>query len=293
MVKYAANEKFPKLYFPFVSYAKAMKADPNGGDTFRKKFTEEFAKDFKSKPESDRTMSAMYFFDPKIVKELAKQKDEFVEKLTLKKSDSISFKDAGSLLSFELAKQFTEKTLEIGQPIVKGYIPEYSQPFITGSLWASVTKPKEVNDFPDLTKDYKLLFELTDFNWKSDKETAYKNDNSFLVETTRILNLHGGSGIPTDRIKPVYFLHGYAMDILMNNDNYKKKYKADNPNLALIKQLQSKGAKFVVCGQSMTWQGWKLSDFTEDVKEAFSAKTALTSYQKQGYILHKIDAQRQ
>lgn len=109
--KICRQRKIPENVLPVRFLAKAMKADPNGGDTFRKKFTEEFAKDFKSKPESDRTMGAMYFFDPKIVKELAKQKDEFVEKLTLKKSDSISFKDAGSLLSFELAKQFTKKNL--------------------------------------------------------------------------------------------------------------------------------------------------------------------------------------
>ena len=69
---------------------------------------------------------------------------------------------------------------------------------------------------------------------------------------------------------------------------YKDKYKVENPNLALIKQMQSKGIKFVVCGQIMTYYGYRLSDLTENVKEAFSAKTALSNYQTQGYVYYKL-----
>jgi intracellular sulfur oxidation DsrE/DsrF family protein len=152
----------------------------------------------------------------------------------------------------------------------------------------SVVKPAEVNDLPDLSKDYKLLFEIVDFSRKNNVETAFKNENAMLLEAGRIINLHIASGIPADKLKVVFVIHGKAVDVLYNNKMYQEQYKIDNPNLALIKQMQDKGIKFIVCGQLMTWGGLKLSNLTEGIKEAYSAKTAVSNYQNQGYIYAKI-----
>jgi|GEM_PF-827434 len=291
IITYSKTEKFPKHGFFVKNYAEAMMADASKGEKFKKTFTENFRKDFTSADESAKTMVAGRIFDLQMFTEVEKMRSDFMEELSKRETDSISYDDALKLLSFESYSEITNAIYPLGKDIVKGYVPEYSQPYITGSLWMSVVKPKEVNDIPDTSKEYKLLFELIDFNYKNEKETAYKKENFALTEAGRIINLHVASGIPAEKLKMVFVIHGNAVNILLNNEKYKEKYKIDNPNIALIKQLQSKGAKFVVCGQLMTWAGMKLSDLTEDIKEAYSAKTALTNYQNQGYILEKISAE--
>ena len=112
-----------------------------------------------------------------------------------------------------------------------------------------------------------------------------------LREGCRIINLHIASGIPAQKLKVVYVIHGNAVDFLLNDKMYKEKFKIENPNLSLIKQMQSKGVKFIVWGQVMSWEGLKLGDLTENVKEAYSAKTALSNYQTQGYVLYKLTSE--
>lgn len=286
---YSHNENFPKTSLPLKVYAEAMIADPTQGSQFKKTFTDNFTKDFSKLDESTKTAVANGYFDQKMLIEYTKMAKDYNEQLSKSKSDSISYKDAKKLLSFQGLDLVTNTILPLGKNVVKGYVLEYFQPFITGNMWMSIVKPTDVNDLPDISKEYKLVFELTDFSSKNDKETAFKNENIQLVEAGRILNLHIASGIPPEKLKMVFVIHGSATDILLKDDLYKAKYKIENPNLKLIKQMQSKGAKFVVCGQIMSWDGLKLTDLTENVKEAFSAKTALSNYQTQGYILFKFE----
>ncbi|MCG2793327.1 MAG: hypothetical protein L6262_07270 [Weeksellaceae bacterium] len=60
------------------------------------------------------------------------------------------------MLDFEVFNTVGKTILPRGKTIVKGYVLEYLQPYITGNVWMSVVKPKEVNDLPDPTKDYKF-----------------------------------------------------------------------------------------------------------------------------------------
>ena len=286
---YSKNEKFPTENLPLKNYAEAMIADPTAGNQFQNIFKDNFRKDFFKLNEQNKTAVASGYFDMKMLGEYQKMGDDFRNELSQSKTDSISYKDAKKLINFEALKVVINTILPAGKEVVKGYVLEYFQPFITGNMWMSVVQPANVNDLPDPTTTYKLVFELTDFSRKSEKETAFKNENGALIEAGRILNLHVGSGITPEKLKMVFVVHGSATDILLNNANYKAKYKVDNPNLSLIKQMQSKGAKIVVCGQIMSWDGLKLSDLTEDIKEAFSAKTALSNYQTQGYILYKFE----
>lgn len=290
LAAYSKNENFPKTSLPLKNYAEAMIADPTQGSQFKKTFTDNFTKDFNKLDESNKTAIANIYFDQKMLMEYTKMANDYKEELSKNSSDSISYKDAKKLLSFQGLDLVTNTILPLGKNVVKGYVLEYFQPFVTGNMWMSVVKPTDVNDVPDVSKEYKLVFELTDFSSKNDKETAFKNENTTLVESGRILNLHVGSGIPPEKLKMVFVIHGSATDILLKDDLYKAKYKVDNPNGKLIKQMQSKGAKFVVCGQIMSWDGLKLTNLMDNVKEAFSAKTALSNYQTQGYILFRSEA---
>lgn len=285
---YSKNKNFPKESLPFKSFAEAMIADPTQGNQFKKTFTENFSRDFNKMNGPAKTNIAKYF-DEKMVSSFQKMANGFIDQLSKKKTDSLSYTDAKKLIAFESQKRVNSAILPLGKNIVKDYIVEFFQPFITGPMWISVVKPKEVNDLPDVSKDYKILFEITNFSTKNTKETAYKTENSSLIEAGRIMNLHVASGISPEKLHIVVVVHGSAIDFLLNNNSYKEKYKVENPNLSLIKQMQSKGVKFVVCGQLMTWDGLTLNDLTENVKEAFSAKTALSNYQTQGFVLYQLN----
>ena len=291
LIDFSSHEKFPKYDMPLKSYSVAMIADAAKGEKFKKTFADDFQKEFSKLDESNKTMIAGSFFDDKMITEFQKMITDFNEKLVTKKSDTLSYKDAKNLLLYDIMQQTAMEILPLGKNIVKGYVPEYFQPFITGNLFMSMVKPKEVTVVPDVSKERKLLFELIDLSYKFDKETAFKRENNFLLETGRIMNLTVGSGFSPEKLKVAIVVHGGAIDILLNNENYQKKYKTDNPNIPLIKQMQSKGVQFVVCGQQMSWTGGRLADFTEGIKEAFSAKTAIRDFQSQGYILEKLEAE--
>lgn len=288
LVNYSKNETFPKASLPLKDYAEAIITDPTQGNQFKKIFTDNFSKEFNKLNGPTKTSIANGFFNEQILAESYKSAADFKDQLSKNKSDSISYKDALKLIDFESFSQVSNVILPLGRNVAKDYVHELFQPYIIGNLGMSVFKPLEVNDLPDISKDCKLLFELTNFSGKSDKETAFKSENTALIEAGRIINLHIASGIPAEKLKVVFVLHGGAINILMNDITYKENYKVENPNLSLIKQMQSKGATFVVCGQLMTWMGLKLGDLTENIKEAYSAKTALTNYQSQGYILNTI-----
>lgn len=286
---YAKTEKFPKESLPLKSYAEAMIADPSQGNLFKKTFTENFAKDFKTLDDKTKTAVASGYFDLKMLDEYQKMDADFTQQLSKNKSDSITYKDAKKLLNAESLKLITKAITPLGKEVVKGYVLEYFQPYLTGNLWLSVVKPREVNDLPDPSKEYKLLFEIVNFSRKDNKETAFKDENDLLVEAARIINLHIASGIAPEKLKVVFVIHGGAVRFLFNDKMYREKYKIGNPNLPLIKQMQTKGIRFVVCGQYMTWEGLKLADLTENIYEAYSAKTALSNYQNQGYIFYKLE----
>ena len=286
---YAKTEKFPKESLPLKSYAEAMIADPSQGNLFKKTFTENFAKDFKTLDDKTKTAVASGYFDLKMLDEYQKMDADFTQQLSKNKSDSITYKDAKKLLNAESLKLITKAITPLGKEVVKGYVLEYFQPYLTGNLWLSVVKPREVNDLPDPSKEYKLLFEIVNFSRKDNKETAFKDENDLLVEAARIINLHIASGIAPEKLKVVFVIHGGAVRFLFNDKMYREKYKIGNPNLSLIKQMQTKGIRFVVCGQYMTWEGLKLADLTENIYEAYSAKTALSNYQNQGYIFYKLE----
>lgn len=147
---------------------------------------------------------------------------------------------------------------------------------------ATVINPDEV---PDPKMQYKLLFELTANN----PDSTIKEINFGLVEVARILNLHVASGIPIKNIIPVIVVHAGALHALKNNEYFNKKYKSDNPNIKLIGELEKLGAKFIACGQAMTFLEIQKEMFLPVVKVSLTAKTVLTNYQLKGFILMAVD----
>lgn len=150
---------------------------------------------------------------------------------------------------------------------------------------SGVVPVKNADEIPDLKMQYKLLFELTANN----PDSAIQEINYGLVEVARIINLHVASGIPIKNIIPVVVVHAGALHALKNNEYFKKKYKIDNPNIKLIGELENLGAKFIACGQAMSFLEIQKEAFLPSIKVSLTAKTVLTGYQLKGFVLMVID----
>ena len=150
---------------------------------------------------------------------------------------------------------------------------------------SGVAPVKNTDEVPDPKLQYKLLFELTGNN----PDSTIKEINYGLVEVARIINLHVASGIPTKNIIPVIVVHAGALHALKNNEYFNKKYKTDNPNIKLIDELEKFGAKFIACGQAMTFLEIQKEAFLPVVKVSLTAKTVITGYQIKGFVLMGVD----
>jgi len=158
-------------------------------------------------------------------------------------------------------------------------------PYVKGSKFSGAIPITGVTERPDPDQDYKLLFEVGIKN----PDSLARNINMSLDEVARILNLHVASGISPKRIFPVIIVHGYALDVILNDQAYQKKYKINNPNLKLIKDLEGAGAKFIVCGQAMSFFDVAREEILPEIKISLTAQTVLSNYQNKGYVLYSID----
>src|SRR5688572_23597554 len=98
---------------------------------------------------------------------------------------------------------------------------------------------------PDPSIKYKILVELT--------ENASKPDslNEYLEALATLINLHAAEGVAKENIQMVVILRKIATYGVFGNELYKEKFKCDNPNIQLLKELMDAGVEFYVCGQTM------------------------------------------
>ncbi len=165
------------------------------------------------------------------------------------------------LLGFSLAQAQQNKV----NPIVPSF----------GSVW-EIPAAKEK---PDPSMEYKILIDITNAADKPDTLNLY------LEAVATLLNLHGAGGVPAKNIHAVVVIHKMATFSILNNETFRKKFKMDNPNLALIKELSDAGVKFFVCGQNLIRGKLTDADIAPEVSVATSALTTLTTYQLKGYAL--------
>ncbi len=169
---------------------------------------------------------------------------------------------AALLLSFAAVAQTPQF------PIVKGFGGIYEIP--------------DATERPDGTLEYKILVDLT-----SPAEDP-KQVSRFVDNVARLMNLHGLAGVTKDRIKVKVVLHGGGIFSVLNDENYKKRYEVDNPNLAVFTALEEAGAEILVCGQSLIVRNLKTADLWPGVTIAHSALTTITTYSMQGYTVLKF-----
>ena len=161
-------------------------------------------------------------------------------------------------------------------------------PIVKSGVNCGVLPVPGITERPDSTIRYKLLISLAIGSSEADK---VKELNKGLAEAGRILNLHVAAGIPKSQIDLVIVTHGKALYSLFSNDAFKQEFKMDNPNLAVIHELEEGGAKFIACGQAMQFLEIKNEQLLPEVKIAIAAKVALSTYQLKGYALYELDSE--
>jgi intracellular sulfur oxidation DsrE/DsrF family protein len=237
---------------------------------------------------SFRKKVAVALFDSSVINEYQKGYLGLKDKLRKNKSDSLSYEDAESLLDNLSVYLLFKKIYPLMFPLTqdKKYVQMF--PAIKGYKWAGVVPVQNIDDKLDPNMQYKLLMELTGFAPKGQESTAPKEINGGIGEVARKVNLHVAGGVPKEKMDVVIIVHAGALFALLNNEKYKQKYQVDNPNIALIKELQDFGAKFIVCGQAMTFLRLEKEDLLPGIKEAISAQTVLSTYELKGYKFYDV-----
>ena len=135
---------------------------------------------------------------------------------------------------------------------------------------------------PDPNMDYNIVIEV---------EHAIDNADSVnwaLNNVARLLNVHVMGGVKPEKLHVVLAIHGGAAFSVMNSDAYRAKYKVNNPNIALLEELEKAGVKIFICGQSLIARKIDRMKLVPQVKIASSMLTTLTTYQLRGYAALKF-----
>lgn len=157
-------------------------------------------------------------------------------------------------------------------------------PLLKAGPGTGVLPVEGVDEIPDPNRDYNLLFEFS----QGDDDSTQTKKSKGLKEVARVLNLHIASGIPLSHVHAVVLTHGAALFSIMNNEAFRARYKADNPNDSLITEMMNDGVKFIGCGQAMRFEEVEKKQLHAGVKVALTAQVMKSNYLGQGYVLYDI-----
>ena len=138
-------------------------------------------------------------------------------------------------------------------------------------------------DFPtDTTKEYKVVFDI--YTHPDDPSRI----NPQLNTLARFINMHTQAGVPLKNLHVACVIHNKASVEALDHPAYRERFGVDNPNIALMEELEQAGAKVYMCGQSVAARGLKREELAAPVKVGLSAMTIILSLQEQGYELIKF-----
>lgn len=152
---------------------------------------------------------------------------------------------------------------ELQFPVIKGYGGVKPMP------QAAVQPAKNL--------EYKIVFDVTG---QADQPEAV---DAGLDRIARFINVYAIGGVPPQKMKLVAVLHGASARAVLDDAHYRERFKVDNPNHDLIRQLKAAGVQLYVCGQSLVHakleEAWVLPDF----QITLSALVAVPTFELQGY----------
>ena len=158
-------------------------------------------------------------------------------------------------------------------------------PMIKGSKMTGVVPVDFINNVLSSETNMKIIF---DFTQSTANNAQGSHVNEGLEEVARILNLHLAAGLKRDNLKAVVVFHSASLLSILHDEYYQNKYGNNNPNKDILNQLMKNGIDLVVCGQSIMLRELSPGDILPGIQFALSAKTTLSKYQTDGYILFPI-----
>jgi intracellular sulfur oxidation DsrE/DsrF family protein len=101
------------------------------------------------------------------------------------------------------------------------------------------------HEYPDPKLTYKIVFDLADGPATPDKV------NPGLRGVAEFINTLAKYNVPAShRIIAVVF-HQKSTPAILTNDEYRKRYNTDNPDIELVQAMKKAGVDFRVCGQAV------------------------------------------
>jgi intracellular sulfur oxidation DsrE/DsrF family protein len=267
------------------SYSLAKIAEQRQRGSFDEAFRKEYSEAFDQLSFRKKVRAA--FVDPSWQKNDSTALAASKEKMRENNKDSITLDDSRALCEHFFKYSFDRTIVPLTSALI-GNQYRSTFPAIKSASWAGVVPVQPIDERPDPNMQYKLLFELTGFALKGEDSSAKTEINIGLSEVARQINLHEANGIPRKNIHVVVVTHASAMYCFLTNEKYKKKYGIDNPNIALIKELQDYGVKMLVCGQAMTFFNLETEDLVPGIRQVLTAQTVISSYQLNGYVYYDM-----
>ena len=159
--------------------------------------------------------------------------------------------------------------------IFSPFVNANEQPIKGFGNYYNVPEHDKIND----STVFKIAFDVGD----GAKEGQQNNSMNSLA---RFINMHVAHGVKPDNIQLALVVHGSASVDVLASSEYKERFKMDNKNQSLIKQLLANNTVVYVCGQSATHYKVAPEQLIEGVKMSLSAMTAHAQLQQQGYTLN-------
>lgn len=135
---------------------------------------------------------------------------------------------------------------------------------------------------PDPGQTYNIVVEVNTDNPKPEMI------HELMEKIASIANLHVLGGVSPERLHVVAVIHGPAAMFLQHDSVYLRKYNVPNPNLPLFTALKKSGIRMLVCAQSMVKRNIDPATIAPELEIALSAMTAISTYQRRGYMLLKL-----
>jgi intracellular sulfur oxidation DsrE/DsrF family protein len=101
------------------------------------------------------------------------------------------------------------------------------------------------HEYPDPKLTYKIVFDLADGPATPDKV------NPGLRGVAEFINTLAKYNVPASHRMIAVVFHQKSTPAILINDEYRKRYNTDNPDIALVQAMKKAGVDFRVCGQAV------------------------------------------
>ena len=153
----------------------------------------------------------------------------------------------------------------------------YAQTLTPVVPFGGIYELAEATVTPDPTLDYQLVIDVVSGAEEPDSLAQG------LHNVARMLNLFAVGGVPEEHVTVVLAIHGGATFSVLKDEEYRRQYGTDNPNLPLLRALKETGVRLTVCGQSLIGRRIPPDMVAPEVEIATSMLTTVAMYQMRGY----------